>query len=283
MAQETIRVKFVEIDGVRTRYYEAGQGHPVVLIHGVRMTADFWIRTIEDLSTNYLVVAPDLLGCGFTEGLTTEGQPPHRELLQHLIGFMDHLGLQDVSLVGSSLGGWLTALAYFRQPERYRDLVFVGCEVILSGDQALQRARSEGSQQNGSRVFEDPSLARVEAGMANIVADITKIPEAVLLLQLTSSALPGAALAYQRRAAGLTQVSGSPDLMIGERLREVKVPVLGVWGAVDPRGDREAARTVSNLVPDGQFVVMEDVGHLPYIERPQEFNKLLRAFLAQHS
>ncbi|MEN0140263.1 MAG: alpha/beta fold hydrolase, partial [Rhodococcus sp. (in: high G+C Gram-positive bacteria)] len=64
-----MKVRFIDVNGVRTRFYEEGTGDPLVLVHGIRLGADSWFHNIDQLAVGRRVIAPDLLGCGFTDSL----------------------------------------------------------------------------------------------------------------------------------------------------------------------------------------------------------------------
>src|SRR4051812_35051601 len=112
-----MRVRYATINGIRTRYYEAGSGRPVMLIHGVGSTADTWFKTVQTLGKEAHVVAVDLVGHGYTEQVPYKGAPqPH--MLDHIFALADHVGFKKFSVCGSSYGAMLALLVYLRAKER---------------------------------------------------------------------------------------------------------------------------------------------------------------------
>src|SRR4029078_12669618 len=120
-----MRVQFAHVGRGQTRFYQAGTGRPVVLLHGAGMSADCWLRNVDALGQDFSVYAPDELGQGMTGlGDYTQG-PPHPWLIEHLVNFVNHLGLKNFTAIGSSFGALLAGLLYFRLPDRVDSLVLV--------------------------------------------------------------------------------------------------------------------------------------------------------------
>lgn len=279
-----MRVRFVDVNGVRTRCYEQGTGDPLVLVHGVRMGADSWFHNIDQLAVDRRVIAPDLLGCGFTSSLPNPGSEPMNEMIDHLRAFLDVLGLDTVDLLGTSLGGALVSNLYLRDPERFRSLVAVCTEVTLGGTPEMLTKVMGESRANAGSLYDDPSLANVRRTMP--VYDRDTVSDAILLMQVTSAALPGAREAYERRSAGASShraanIDFAFGAELGRRLGEMPAPFLGIWGADDPRGNKEAADNVARLVPHGEYVVIDRCGHFPYLEHPETFNRIVDRFLRE--
>jgi 2-hydroxy-6-oxonona-2,4-dienedioate hydrolase len=278
-----MRVNFVDLNGVRTRYLHAGNGHPVFLVHGVGMTADSWIKNIGPLSEHFSVYAPDLLGCGFTEGDSPPSMAPQVTMVQHFANLADHLKLQTFSVVGSSLGGLVAALAYFKMPGRIASLTLVGCASILAASKDDLREIFRASHKNGSRAFADNSLTGHRGRLANIVADVGCIPLEVLLMQVVAYALPWSQSAYERRLAGLIEhLDTSPAAWVGERLEQIHVPAMLIAGRNDPRTNAEWEGAAGRRLPHAEQTMLADCGHLPHLEHPTEFNAAVVQFISRH-
>lgn len=276
-----MRVFFERIGEVDTRYYQAGSGFPVLLVHGVGVAADAWIKNIDPLAEHFAVYAPDLLGSGFTGVNQVPEGPPQPYLVQHLAEFVDHLGLREFAVVGSSLGALIATLLYLRMPERVRKLVLVSCSTLLGEfDETLREATLQ-SRENGRRGFAEITPEVTRQRMANICFDPDSVPESLVLMQMTCNALPGALSAYERRMAGLLDFTKSQAHSVGARIHDVKVPILVVWGVQDPRGRYELALQQFGHLPNARIVPFAHCGHLPHLEHPEQFNQLLIDFLRQ--
>lgn len=118
----------VDVDGIGTNYRDAGEGRGVLLVHGSGPGVSAWANwrgTIPHLSRTFRVLAPDVLGFGYTEAPKAPKYTVHR-WCDHLTGFLDALGIDRVSVVGNSFGGALALHLAARQPERIERLVLLG-------------------------------------------------------------------------------------------------------------------------------------------------------------
>ncbi len=273
-----MRVHFEDINGVMTRYLRGGHGKPVLLLHGVGMTADSWCRTVGPLSRDFDVVAPDLLDNGFTGTGAYSGGPPHDAILDHLEALVDRLALGPFAVIGSSFGATLAVLLHLRRPAQVMRLVITSSGSVFKKAEALAKMYEQ-SYANGSAALREPTLEVCRRRLGNIFHDPSKIPEELLLLQLTSYALPHALASYERRLRGMMDVEAMRRYEVGGRLRDVKVPMLAVWGMQDPRGEHAQAVEVFGAIPNARLVSFDDCGHLPHLECSERFNPLVRDFL----
>ncbi len=132
-----MRMMAAEVMGTKTRYYHGGSGKPLMLVHGVGMSADTWFPTIPQLEKDFSVCAPDLLDNGFTEAGPFKAGPPPPYMLDHLLALADHLEYEKFSLAGSSLGALLAALLYLRLPQRVDKLVLLGPSSVIEPPEFL--------------------------------------------------------------------------------------------------------------------------------------------------
>lgn len=276
-----MQVSFLDAQGVSTRFYHAGKGAPVILLHGVGVAADSWICNIEGLARHSYVVAPDLLGSGFTPpGPYSGGGPPIPYLVQHLCSIIDGLGFSRTSIVGSSLGALVAAHFALEHPERIEKLVFVNSGSLLGTDRELMRRGIDNSRKNGRTAYQNATLESCRARMSNIFVDVSTVPEGMLLMQLTAYALPWALTSYEDRMNGLlADLDQSSSFVIGNRLNELAMPTMVVWGREDPRGNFETAMQDFRRLPNVKIQIFENCGHMPHIEAPEKFNSVVGEFL----
>ena len=110
--------KTILANGIQTNYHEHGQGEPVLLIHGSGPGVTGWANwrlTIPALAENFRVIAPDIVGFGYTER-PVDVQYNMETWLNHILGFMDALGIQKAHVVGNSFGGGLALALAIRAP-----------------------------------------------------------------------------------------------------------------------------------------------------------------------
>jgi 2-hydroxy-6-oxonona-2,4-dienedioate hydrolase len=273
-----MRVSFIDLDGIRTRYYHQGSGFPVLLIHGLGITAESWLPNIDALGEHFAVYAPDLLGHGFTDPLDYQGGAPHPRIVNHLRKFAERLGLQRYSVVGSSFGALISALLYLDCPDRMEKLVLVGSgSAFRPADQGLGMA----SYRNATSALTNPTLENCRKRLANVCKDPNAISEELIIVQLTAYALPTALDAYERTARALMDVELIRPHRVVERLEQIKLPTLIITGREDVRAALKDTEDGCRRMPNAKLVIFDQCGHLPMIEYPDKFNKTVQDFL-QH-
>jgi pimeloyl-ACP methyl ester carboxylesterase len=201
-------------------------------------------------------------------------------MLDHVTALTDHLGLQPICLVGSSFGANIACHLALRLGPRVDRLVLVGCGPALNSPPFLH-AMYQQSLANGIAAVADPTLERCERRMRNLVFDPASVPHALPLIQLTLYGLPETRERYERRIQGIMSMEGLVQYDVSSRVREIAAPTLVIWGRQDIRGElKEAGRHAARL-PRGKMTVWDECGHLPYLEKPAQFNAVVDAFIRQ--
>jgi pimeloyl-ACP methyl ester carboxylesterase len=273
-------LKQIDIDGLPVNYIDVGSGdeNPVVLVHGLGGQWQNWLENIPRLALDRRVVAMDLPGFGLTPEPEDEeiSIPGYGRCVNALC---DKLGLGEVDLVGNSMGGYVAAEVAIQFPERVSRLVLVSAAGISSAE-----------------TLPAPMLTfcRIASSLASkSVARLRRLSERPLP-RLVSLALVArhprllkADLAYE----GFLKGAGKPgfddalraclDYDFRDRLPDVRVPTLIVWGEKDSIIPVRDANEFERLIPDSRKLVMRDTGHIPMAERPQAFNDVLTDFLAE--
>lgn len=261
----------IEAAGIRTNYHDEGDGSPVLMIHGSGPGVSAWANwrlNIAPLAERLRVIAPDMVGFGFTD--RPEGAVYGKALwLDHLAGLLDALSLEQVDLIGNSFGGGLALAFAIRFPERVRRLVLMGSVgvsfPITPGLEAVW-----GYQ---------PSIAAMR-GLLDIFAhDRGLVTDELAELRYRASVRPGfqesfAAMFPAPRQDGVDALA-SDEAMIAALTQ----PALLVHG----REDRVIPATVSQrlfaLIPDAELHMFGRCGHWTQIEHAQRFNRLVIDFL----
>jgi pimeloyl-ACP methyl ester carboxylesterase len=274
-------LKRIEVDGIPFNYVDLGADDsgkdPVVLVHGLGGQWQNWLENIPRLAMERRVVAMDLPGFGLTpepeddEGITITR---YGRWVNELC---DRLGLEQIHLVGNSMGGYIAAEVAIQFPERVSRLVLVSAAGISSAE-----------------VLQAPIwvFGRVATALASNAAARYRYLAARPITRHMSLALVArhprlmkADLAYE----GFFKGAGKPgfddalraslDYDFRDRLDDVKVPTLIVWGEKDSIIPTRDADEFERLINDSRKIVMKDCGHIPMAERPQAFNDELVEFL----
>jgi pimeloyl-ACP methyl ester carboxylesterase len=262
---------YAEVNGARIYYETAGAGHPLVLVHAGIADSRMWDGQFNALAEHYRVIRYDLRGYGKTAMVT--GDFAHHE---DLGGLLDFLNIERAYLVGCSMGGRTIIDFTLEHPEKVRALIPVGAD--LSG----YEDKSEPPKQWDEMVaaYEQGDFERLSELEVQIWVDgRARNPQEVnptvrtLVREMNTIALQNAA---QKLGS---EVTLDPPA-IG-RLTQISVPALIVAGDLDQQHMLEIANLLANGIPGAQKVVMGGTAHVPNMEQPSEFNRLVVDFLAK--
>jgi len=277
-----MRIVFQTVNGVRTRVLFAGDpsAYPILLIHGFGISADTWVRNIDALGKDFFVVAPDMVGHGFTDPVDFAGDAPHQKTVDHLVSLINLYGFQRLCISGSSYGALIGALLYLRLPRRVNKLVINGSGSCFNTEEELAVA-TKGAFENARGVIMNPTLETCRKRMGNIVYDVASVPEEVLHVQLTTYAASETVKAWEQAIKGMMQIEKVRPYRIYERLEDIDVDTLVVWGREDRRGHYARAVEAVKRMPRARLLTFEKCGHMPFMEHSDLYNHEIKAFLAE--
>jgi pimeloyl-ACP methyl ester carboxylesterase len=273
-----MRVRFLDVGGIKTRFLQAGEGPALFLLHGVGISGDIFLRNLESLGRTHTVYAPDMLGHGFTDAVDFAGGPPQPRTVRHLGELADALGVEQYSVAGSSYGALIAALMWFDRPARVDALVLVGSGSVFHPAEEQQRTLRAAAL-NATQAMGDPTLDSCRKRLAAISYDPSSVPEEMLLVQLTSYAEPDRFPAYKATISGLIDSAASPEHRVFTRLEQLRARALIICGRDDVRANWKLHVEGRRRMPNARISLFERCGHLPMTEHPQEFNELVAAFL----
>ncbi len=280
-ARRVLRTATVDAKGLSTFYLEAGEGPPVVLLHGLGATSASFLPTLWDLARDHRVIAPDLPGFGESEKPL---RPYHAAFYARwLRDFLDAMGIERALVVGNSMGGRVAIELGLRFPERARRLV------LLAPSPAWKRFRHAVPLVR----FVPPELAwgpvpitrgRVTRTLRMMFSKPERLPQAwydaAVDEFLRVFAEPRGRVAFFSAARQIYLERPHGPSGFWSRLEKLKVPSLFVWGSKDALVPARFARHVSEAVPHAESVVFEDCGHVPQFEHPERTSALIRRFFA---
>jgi len=257
-----IQSKTINIDGLDVHYYTAGQGEPLVVIHGGGGDARTWWDNITELSKNYTVYAPDLPGYGGSQPL--DGTYFIPELSEFLEKFAAKLGLEEFYLVGHSLGGGIALDYALRSSNRIKKLVLVS-SLCLGREIAFW-----------VRLLSIPALVSSIGALSLAVLKGTKwfimrmLNPAQIIMPLSPASV---------YVGGSITTFKQQKLVLENRLSEIRVPTLLVWGAKDPIVPVRHAYAAAKVIPDCQVKVFESRGHNVHRDELKQFSSTINEFL----
>lgn len=275
--------RFIDVAGVPTRCLLAGPetAPPLLLIHGLTLTSEIWIRNIDDLGRSFRVVAVDLLGHGFSE--PRGGQPVGiDQKLQHLETLIDVLGFEHLSVSGSSYGGLIAANLALRHPGRIGRLIINGSGSAFNTEQQLAAFMDRIHASYRPTLSETP-LELWRERLSATVFDAGAIPCELLAVLPLCYAQPWAVPCWDETVQTMRRPEKFRPYRILDRLAELDLPTLVVWGRDDKGGIYESAAAAVARMPRAELVAFDACGHLPMLEQPEKYNGLLRDFLLRRS
>ena len=241
---------FLEIDGCRTHYRRAGQGQPRVFLHGaggMPMVLPF----MEKLAERFDVIVPDHPGYGQSD--EPEWLENIHDVAYFYLDFLAHLKLERVALVGNSMGGWMAMEIAVRNTSRLASLTLVSPAGVKAKDAQPADIFLLSPEDTVRLLFHDPKLA--EQRLA-----IPVTPEAVDL-----------GLKNRHTTARLAWEPRLHDPMLPKWLHRIDVPVSIVWGAQDRLLPVGMGYELKRLLPKAELRIFEHCGHLPQVEKMEEF------------
>ncbi len=263
----------VVADGINTNYHDVGSGSPVVLLHGSGPGVTAWANwrlTMPALATSFRVVAPDMVGFGYTE------RPPGVRYaldtwVAHAIGVFDALELDQVNLIGNSFGGSLALALAIRHPDRVRRLVLMGAA-------GLSFSLTPGLDAVWGYT---PSIENMR-GLLDIFAfNRDLVSDELAKLRYEASIRPGIQEAYSAMFPAPRQ--RWIDMLSSSEADIAALPheTLVVHGREDEVIPPENSYRLAQLIPRSQLHVFGRCGHWTQIEHAARFNQLVVDFFSE--
>lgn len=275
---------WVSLSGARLRYLRAGSGPPLILLHGLLGYSFSWRYTMPALAPYATVYAPDMLGAGFSDRPLNLDHSMRATALR-VLQFAEQLGIDSFDLLGTSRGGAVAMSAVAESlragKPRVRRLILVA-PVNPYSAHGKRLAPFLGSR-FGSAIFRNV-LARLTYlfpyGHARMYGDRAHIPPGTLEGYTAPLAIPG----LFEHALSIVR-TWTPDLRELESiLPEIaNIPTLLIWGSKDPAVYVSSLEPLARQFSNVQTIVFPGVGHLPYEECPDSFNRAVIQFLADRS
>jgi pimeloyl-ACP methyl ester carboxylesterase len=240
------------------RFVDEGQGDVLLLLHGLFGALSNWDSVINTFSDRYRVIIPLL---------PIYEMPIRQASLEGLVAYIEKFvalkSLDDLTLLGNSLGGHLAILYTFKNPEQVRRLVLTGSSGLFEngmGGSFPKRGSYDYIAERVAYTFYDPAVASKE--LIDEVFEITSsIPKCMSIVAIAKSA--------QRNN-------------VAKDLPKIQVPTLLVWGLNDTITPAEVGHEFNRLIADSELHFIDKCCHAPMMECPNRFNELLDNWLAKN-
>jgi 2-hydroxy-6-oxonona-2,4-dienedioate hydrolase len=257
--------KFVDIDGNKIRYFESGSSKKtLVLVHGLGASSERWQYVVPLFEIDFHVIVLDLVGFGYSD----------KPLADYTIDFFSNflekflisLGIKKTSIVGSSLGGQISAEYTSSHPQSVDKLILVSPSGIMKQStfalDAYVMAALYPNEQSAKNAFE------IMDGSGK------KIPMNIINGFVTRMKLPNAKFAFMSTLLGLKN-----SKLITKKLENISSPTLIIWGSDDPVIPVNFADDFVSSINNCTLYEMNKCGHTPYVQEPELFASRVLEFL----
>ena len=263
----TFKQYFVDADGVSTRIVEAGEGEPLFLLHGIGGHIEAYARNIKSLSQHFRVIVMDMLGHGYT------GKPDNpytlNEYSDHLLAVIKALSLNQVHLSGESLGGWVSAWFTARHPEYVKTLL-LNTPGNIKGKPEIMKKLKESTLNAVLKADYDTVQKRLEF----LFYDTNFVSKELIESRYKIYTQPE----FKKAVHNIVVLQ---DWEVRKNFtwettwtHKITVPTIILMSDHDPTASIEDAEHLQQLIPNSRLQIINDAGHWPQWEKPEEFNEL---------
>jgi 2-hydroxymuconate-semialdehyde hydrolase len=268
--------KTIEVAGVKTNYHEAGSGPSVILIHGSGPGVSAWANwqfAIPYLAEKLHVFAYDQLGFGYTDPTPDQVYTLER-WTNHLLSFMQAVGIERAHLVGNSMGASVALAAAITHPE-------VTDRLVLMGPMGVRFSLKKGEGLDAVWGY-TPSVANMRRLIDIFAYNPQRFPTDQLAeMRYEASVRPGAQEAFSSMFPEPRQQQVDALAAYEDRLSEIKNQTLLIHGREDRVIPLETSLKLLNLIDNAQLHVFGHCGHWTQLEPRDQFNRLVRDFLTE--
>jgi 2-hydroxy-6-oxonona-2,4-dienedioate hydrolase len=282
--------KFVNVNGIRTRYFDEGQGETILLLHGSFFGESFssdcaanWSENFEGLAKHNRVIAMDRLGQGYTDNPKRIEDYTMKAVGEHVRDFIHAIKLPRLHIVGHSRGGYVACRATLDFPDLIKTCTIIDSGTLAPGTTPMHEIMAGAPKPNLTEESQRWVLRRYSFGHDHItdawvgalaaVAAAPKYKEAAVLVEKSDYAAD-----LQREKVQTFDLIKS---------RGMGKPILVIWSLNDPTASFERGqllfKAIAEKEPRAEMHVFNKSGHFVYREYPNEFNALLRSWVSQHA
>ena len=254
---------FVTVDGAKIRYFDSfNEGPTLVLLHGLGASAERWEQVMPLFSKKYRIIIPDMIGFGYSDKPSADYTIDF--FVKFLSKFLKKLSIPKTLLIGSSLGGQISAEFTSKYPDTVEKLVLVSPSGIMKHStpalDAYVMAALYPSDDSAHSAYQ-------------MMAHSEYVDETVVNQFIERMKLPNAKLAFMSTILGLKNAP-----VITEKLTKIITPTLVIWGSQDPVIPIMHAHDFVANIKECSFHRMDDCGHTPYVDQPEMFYEIVEKF-----
>lgn len=283
-----LEAKFMDVNGINTRYYEEGRGEAMLLVHGAAFggfgSTNTWTRNIGGLSKKFHVYSPDRLGNGMTDNPKTDEEYTIQAVVSHLQDFVSAKGVTQLHLVGQSLGAYVACRLALENPEMTKSLVMVDTASLAPevGSFAERLDKVNAGRPEGIKEYIRFYWERMSYTTDHVTDDyvdagyfMETLPKSVE----TKKKMESIGSETWRKS----MVGHKAESLQWLKEGRLQKPILMCWAADDPTAILEQGVQLYQIIRQSndltRMYIVNRGGHFHYREYPEEFNNVVTNFI----
>ena len=265
-----VRDASVELDGVTVPYvHRAGDGVPVVMIHGFGGNKETWLLLAPALARRRPLLIPDMPGYGDASEVNRD-RASARVQAEAVVRLLDHTGIDRADLIGNSMGGGISLRVASDYPDRVRSLT-----LIASVGPEIERSQVGVALDRGENLLIPTNHDDTDEFLALVTERLPPVPRA--LRRYIASERIATAGRLHEMFAGWKDSPAADN--IPETFDHIHAPALVIHGQQDRVIHPATGRALANQLPNARLIELDGVGHVPQIESPRAVGRAVEAFL----
>ena len=280
--------KYVDVKGISTRYFEAGEGEPLVLVHGGALgshsSADDCEMNVDVLSRSFHTFAYDKIGMGFSDNPLSDEEYVIGANVQHMYDFMQAVGIDSAHIAGHSRGGYAVARLALEHPEVVKTLIIIDSSTLMTPPNPIyyewarlaaqipdpkesMRHRITSNSFSGDHITDD---------YLDVCLEIKGMPKTTEI-----NAKMNAGLLYQFKTDLVAKQKETQEWIVAGG---IKAPTLVIWAYNDPSATMERCgipcmQLIMSSVADSEMCIINQSGHSVFREQPEAFHAAVTNFI----
>lgn len=266
-----------------TRVIEAGDGPPLLLLHGIGGHAEAYARNVVSLGRETRAMAIDLLWHGFS------AKPPYVDgedipaYADQVLDLLDAEGIERADIEGESLGGWIALWLALHHPDRVGRLILNTTAGIRWREASVLERPKEGREllaQRSLAAISEPTRETIRRRLEWLMASPDRVTDELVELRLRLYSDPSIQAALRPVFLNAFAGVGAPRRTISEdELPRVKAQTLVLWTEHNPGAGPDVGRRIARRIPGARLYAIADAAHWPQWEQPEEHDRVVLGFL----
>ncbi|HMI81706.1 MAG TPA: alpha/beta hydrolase [Solirubrobacterales bacterium] len=280
MTTQTSERKEIQLPAGTIRYREAGEGKPIVFVHGYLVDGRLWEGVVDRLSGRFRCLAPDWPLAAHQVAMNPDADLSPPGLARIVADFLDQLELEDVTIVGNDSGGAVSQILVANHPERIGRLVLTNCDTHENFPPGMFKAMPSLAKLPGG-MFVLSAPFRIPAVARRAFADFakTKIPDELIASWMEPATKDRAVMRDAKKVtAGMNK---RHTLAAAAKLRTSNLPIRLLWAPNDKYFPISYAERLADEAPNAEIVQIPDAKTFVPLDQPERVAEEINVFLAQ--